>query len=142
MFSRRDVMLSAAMASIAMPFVAKSGFAQDAWPTREIHAVCGFPPGSGADIFVRFYAKKLQDALGKTVIVENKTGAFGNIATEYLAKSKPDGYTIGIMPGSSFLAAAASLFKKLPFDPVNDFDHITLSSKLPFLLCVSGEGPF
>ena len=90
---------------------------------------------------MRWYAKKLQDALGKTVIVENKTGAFGNIATEYLAKAKPDGYTIGIMPGSSFLAAASSLFTKLPFDPVNDFDHITTLSKLPFLLCVSGEAP-
>ena len=142
MLSRRELLRSAAVASIAMPYISNGAFAQDAYPAREIHAVCGFPPGSGADIFVRFYGKKLQDALGKTVIVENKTGAFGNIATEYLAKAKPDGYTIGIMPGSSFLAAAASLFTKLPFDPVNDFEHIATLSKLPFLLCVSGEGPF
>jgi tripartite-type tricarboxylate transporter receptor subunit TctC len=112
-----------------------------AWPAREIHAICGFPPGSGADVFVRFYAKQLQDRIGKTVIVENKVGAFGNISTEYLARSKPDGYTVGIMPGSSFLAAAAALFKKLPFDPVNDFDHITILSKLPFVLLVSGDSP-
>ncbi len=142
MLSRRELIRSAAAASLAMPYLSNGAFADDAWPAREIHAVCGFPPGSGADIFVRWYAKKLQDSLGKTVIVENKVGAFGNIATEYLAKSKPDGYTVGIMPGSSFLAAASSLFKKLPFDPVNDFDHITTLSKLPFLLCVAGEGPF
>ena len=142
MLSRRKLIQSAAAASVAMPYLSRGAFAQEVYPSKEIHAVCGFPPGSGADIFVRFYAKKLQDALGKTVIVENKTGAFGNIATEDLAKSKPDGYTIGIMPGSSFLAAAASLFTKLPFDPVNDFEHVTTLSKLPFLLCVSGEGPF
>jgi tripartite-type tricarboxylate transporter receptor subunit TctC len=141
MLSRR-VLLQSAAASVAMPYLSGGAFAQEVYPSKEVHAVCGFPPGSGADIFVRFYGKKLQDTLGKTVIVENKTGAFGNIATEYLAKSKPDGYTIGIMPGSSFLAAAASLFTKLPFDPVNDFEHITTLSKLPFILCVSGEGPF
>jgi tripartite-type tricarboxylate transporter receptor subunit TctC len=83
----------------------------------------------------------LQERLGKTVIVENKVGAAGNIATEYIARSKPDGYTIGIMPGSSLLAAASSLFKKLPFDPLNDFDHITTLSKLPFVLIVSGDSP-
>lgn len=142
MLSRRDLLRTAAVASVAMPYIGNSAFADDAWPAREVHAVCGFPPGSGADIFVRFYAKKLQDALGKTVIVENKTGAFGNIATEYLSKAKPDGYTLGIMPGSSFLAAAASLFTKLPFDPINGFEHISLLSELPFLLVVSGDGPF
>jgi tripartite-type tricarboxylate transporter receptor subunit TctC len=142
MLSRRDVLQSAALAGLAMPFVARSAFTQDAWPSREIHAVCGFPPGTGADIFVRFYAKKLQDVAGQTVIVENKTGAFGNIATEFVAKSKPDGYTIAIMPGSSFLAAAPSLFKKLSFDPVNDFEHVTTLSKLPFILAVSGDSPY
>jgi tripartite-type tricarboxylate transporter receptor subunit TctC len=142
MLSRRELLRSAALASVATPFVARNSFAQDVWPSREIHAICGFPPGSGADIFVRFYAKKLQDVAGKTVIVENKTGAFGAIASEYVAKSKPDGYTVFIAPGSSFLAAAPSLFKKLPFDPVNDFEHVTTLSKLPFLLVVSGESPY
>ena len=91
---------------------------------------------------MRFYGKLLQDRVGKTVIVENKAGAFGNIATEYVAKSKPDGYTLFIAPGSSFLAAAPQLFKKLPFDPVNDFEHITTLSKLPFLLVVPGDSPY
>jgi tripartite-type tricarboxylate transporter receptor subunit TctC len=125
-----------------MPFVSRGAGAQDAWPSREIHAICGFPPGTGADIFVRFYARKLQDVAGKTVIVENKTGAFGNIASEYVAKSKPDGYTVFIAPGSSFLAASPSLFKKLPFDPVNDFEHVTTLAKLPFILVVSGDSPY
>jgi tripartite-type tricarboxylate transporter receptor subunit TctC len=142
MLSRRDLLRSAAAASVAMPYISNGAFAQDAWPQRDIHSICGFPPGTGADIFVRFYGKALQDRLGKTVITENKVGAFGNIATEYVAKSKPDGYTLYIAPGSSFLAAAASLFKKLPFDPVNDFEHVTTLSKLPFILIVSADSPY
>jgi tripartite-type tricarboxylate transporter receptor subunit TctC len=125
-----------------MPYLSKAASAEDAWPTREIHSICGFPPGSGADIFVRFYGKKLEDKLGKSIITENKAGAFGNISTEYVARSKPDGYTLFIAPGSSFLAAAPSLFKKLAFDPVNDFEHVTTLSKLPFILIVSGDSPY
>ena len=106
--SRRALLQYAALASVAMPYLSKTASADDAWPTREIHSICGFPPGSGADIFVRYYGKKLEDKLGKSVITENKAGAFGNISTEYVARSKPDGYTLFIAPGSSFLAAAPS----------------------------------
>jgi tripartite-type tricarboxylate transporter receptor subunit TctC len=140
--SRRALLQYAALASVVMPYLSKPAAADDAWPARELHSICGFPPGSGADVFVRFYGKKLEDKLGKTVIIENKAGAFGNIATEYVARSKPDGYTLFIAPGSSFLAAAPSLFKKLAFDPVNDFEHVTTLSKLPFILIVSGDSPY
>lgn len=142
MLSRRDMLCSAAAASLALPSISRGAFADDAWPAREIHSICGFPPGSGADVFVRFYNKKLEDMIGKTIITENKVGAFGNIATEYVARSKPDGYTLFVAPGSSFLAAAPSLFKKLPFDPVNDFEHVTTLSKLPFILVVAGDSPY
>ncbi len=140
--SRRTLLQYAALASMTMPCLSKAAWADDAWPARELHSICGFPPGSGADVFVRFYGKKLEDKLGKTVITENKVGAFGNIATEYVARSKPDGYTVFIAPGSSFLAAAPSLFKKLSFDPINDFEHVTTLSKLPFILIVSGDSPY
>jgi len=142
MLSRRNFLRSAAAASAALPSFSGDAFAQETWPARDIHAICGFPPGTGADIFVRFYAKQLQDRVGKTVLTENKVGAFGNIATEYVARSKPDGYTIYIAPGSSFLAAAPALFKKLAFDPVNDFEHVTTLAKLPFLLIVATDGPY
>src|SRR5262249_486883 len=128
MLSRRALFRSAALGSVAMPYVSRAAFAEDAWPSKEIHSICGFPPGTGADVFVRFYGRKLEEKLGKTIITENKAGAFGNIATEYVARSKPDGYTLFIAPGSSFLAAAPSLFKKLAFDPVNDFEHVTTLS--------------
>ena len=65
MLSRRALLQSAALASVAMPYLPKTASADDAWPAREIHSICGFPPGSGADVFVRFYSKKLEDKLGK-----------------------------------------------------------------------------
>jgi tripartite-type tricarboxylate transporter receptor subunit TctC len=130
------------VASATLPLASTGLFAQEAYPSRDIHAICMFPPGTGADIFVRFYGTKLQAAAGKTVVVENRVGAFGNIATEYVARSRPDGYTVFIAPGSSVLAAAPSLFKKLNFDPINDFEHVTTLAKIPFILLVSGKGPY
>ena len=102
MLSRRALLQCAASASVAIPYLSKTASADDGWPAREIHSICGFPAGSGADVFVRFYSKKLEDKLGKTIIIENKVGAFGNIATEYVARSKPDGYTLFVAPGSCF----------------------------------------
>jgi tripartite-type tricarboxylate transporter receptor subunit TctC len=142
MYSRRDLLRSAALASAALPLASTDIFAQDDYPSRDFHAICMFPPGTGADIFVRFYGSKLQQISGKTVIVENKVGAFGNIATEYVAKSKPDGYTVFIAPGSSVLAAAPSLFKQLAFNPMTDFEHVTTLAKLPFVLLVAGNSKY
>ena len=140
MLSRRRMLMSSLGAAVAAPALSRGTFAQDAWPSREIHSICMFPPGSGADILVRFYAKKLQDAVGKTVIVENKVGSFGNIANEYVARSRPDGYTIYIAP-ANLLAIAPHLYTKLNYDPINDFDHITTLFKIPFVLTVAGDSP-
>ena len=70
-----------------------------AYPSQDIRLICAFPPGSGADVLVRYFAEKLRPIAGRTVIVENKSGAGGNIATEYVARAKPDGYTIYVHAG-------------------------------------------
>jgi tripartite-type tricarboxylate transporter receptor subunit TctC len=114
------------------------GRAQD-YPAREIYSVVNFGPGSGMDIMIRYYSAKLAELAGKSVIVVNKPGAQGNIATEYLVRSKPDGYTIMITPASATLAAAASLFKKLPFDPAKDIQPVVLLAKLGFVIAVDGK---
>jgi tripartite-type tricarboxylate transporter receptor subunit TctC len=141
MITRRRVLQSAGGAILAAPFLQRQALAQDAWPSREIHAICGTPPGSGADTIVRFYARKLQEISGRTIVVENKPGAFGNIATEYVSKSRPDGYTLFIAPSSSYLGASPSLFKKLAFDPVNDFEHVAPLLKNTWILAVAGDSP-
>jgi tripartite-type tricarboxylate transporter receptor subunit TctC len=138
--SRRKV-LELGGAAICGSMLPGPALSQDAWPSRDIRTICPFPPGTGADIVVRYYAKVLQDNVGKTVIVENKPGAFGNIATEAIARSKPDGYTVGIMP-SSAIAAAPALFKKVPYDPVNDFEQVATLMRVPWFLIVSPKSPY
>lgn len=136
-FARRTGLLLAACVAL-MPLAAT---AQD-FPTREIRAICPFGPGTGADIVVRYYAQKLSELSGKTVITENRAGAQGLVATEAVAKSKPDGYTIAITPASSTLAAAAHLYKKLPFDPVKDFEPVATISTLSFALVTDPKKGF
>jgi len=114
--------------------------AQD-YPIKEITTVCPFAAGTGADITVRYFSAKLSDVFGKPVIVLNKAGATGNIASETVAKAKPDGYTISITPASSTMAAAPHLYKKLPFDPVKDFTPVTTLASLPFVLIVDAKKP-
>jgi tripartite-type tricarboxylate transporter receptor subunit TctC len=144
MISRRGIVQSGVGGLLASALGPVTAFGQSAanYPDKPIHSICMFPPGSGADVTVRFFAKKLSEVAGKPVVVENRAGAFGNIASEAVARAKPDGYTIYIAPGSSVLAAAKHLFNKLPFDPVNDFEHVTTLARLPFLLLVRGDSPY
>jgi tripartite-type tricarboxylate transporter receptor subunit TctC len=128
--------LIAACVSVISPVAV----AQD-YPAKAIYTICPFGPGTGADILVRFFAAKLSDQLGKPVVVENKVGAQGNIATETVAKAKPDGYTIAITPGSSTLAMAPHIFKKLSFDPVKDFTPVAPISTLSFAMVVDAKKP-
>jgi tripartite-type tricarboxylate transporter receptor subunit TctC len=111
------------------------------YPAREIRSLCNFAPGSGADILVRFYSDKLSKLAGKPVIVENKPGANGAIATADLARSKPDGHSIMITPASSTIAAAPYLFKNLPFDTTRDFTAVTTIATLSFVLMVDASKP-
>ena len=114
--------------------------AQD-YPSREIRSLCNYAPGSGADIIVRFYSDRLAKLSGKPVIVENKVGAQGALATDALAKSKPDGYTILITPASSTIASAPYLFKSLPFDAEKDFAAVTTIASLSFVIMVDAARP-
>lgn len=114
--------------------------AQD-YPAREIHAICAYAAGSGADILVRYYSDRLSKLAGKPVIVENKVGAQGLVGTEFAARARNDGYTILITPASANLAAAPHLFKKLPYDPVKDFTPVAPILRLNFVVAVDGKSP-
>jgi len=120
--------------------VTTKSVAQD-YPARDIRSVCNFAAGSGADIVVRYYSDALSKLAGKPVIVENKPGAQGLLATDFVAKSRPDGYTLMITPASSTLAIAPHMFKKLPFDPVKDFEPVTTLLTLSFTVAVDAAGP-
>ena len=143
MLNRRDLLLSGFATTGTSLAASGETFAQAAdYPTEVVHAICPFAPGSGADVKVRFYLNALAQKLNKTMVVDNRAGAQGLIATEQAARAKPDGHTLFIAPSSAMLAAAPSLYKNLRFDPMKDFEHITTLSSSAFVLLVSGSSPF
>jgi tripartite-type tricarboxylate transporter receptor subunit TctC len=109
-----------------------------AYPSQDLHFVVGFAAGSGPDTIARFLSEKVRARLGRPVIVENKVGAVGNIASEYVARAKPDGYTIYITGGTA-LAASAHLFKNQPINVATAFDTVAILSKQPTLLVVGAN---
>lgn len=114
--------------------------AQSTYPERAIHVLVGFPPGSGADILARYFSRKLSEAAGKPVIVENKPGATSNIALGLLSKAKPDGYTM-LYSANSNMAGSRFLFKDLPFDTVRDFVPVAQLSQTTFITVVAPTSP-
>lgn len=97
-----------------------------AWPDQPIKIVVPFTPGTGPDIIARFVAERLSPKLGQPVVVENVTGASGNIGSQQVARAKPDGHTL--MSSVNTLVMNASLFKTLPYDPVADFAPLGLAA--------------
>src|SRR3974390_1124387 len=112
------------LAALLVLLMHEQSWAQSAYPNRPVHIVVGFPAGTAPDISARILAAKSAESWGVPVTVENVTGAGRNIATERVAKSPPDGYTL-LMGGNSALVVSPSLYEKLPYDPVKDFALIS-----------------
>ena len=113
--------------------------AQDSYPERAVRILVGFPSGGPPDIAARLLADRFAEAWGKPVVVENVTGAGGNIAIDRAAKAVPDGYTL--VMASSAITINPSLFKKLSYDPVKDLAPISLAVFTPSILVVNNEVP-
>ena len=107
---------------------------------RPIRLIVPFAPGSGTDVAARLLATTLSESIKRPIVIENKPGALATIGTDAAAKSPPDGHTL-VATGSTALAAAPSLFKKLPYDPVADFAPVYLLATAPLALFVSSESP-
>ena len=116
-----------AVALVSTTFAAQA----QGYPNRPIRMLVGFPPGGSTDLSARLLANKLTQALGQSVVVENRAGASGNIASEAVARAAPDGYTL-MMAATSFAAAPAFL-DKLGWDPVKDFTPVSLVATVPIL---------
>lgn len=116
--------------------------AQSAWPSRgPIRLVAQFPPGGLVDTVSRMMAPHLSQALGQTVVVENRAGAGGLIGTDYVSKQPADGYTLLVSHASVHIYATATR-KVMPFDPVNDFSHMGMLVEAPMVLLVRAQSPF
>jgi len=137
--SRRNVfktLLACTLAVTAIPAIA----AADTYPSRPIAMVVGFPPGGSNDIVARIIAPELEKALGVPVVVENKPGANATIGTEYVARSKPDGYTITLGSVSPLLLSYYA-YPNLPYDPFVDLTGVTTVASTPELLAINPDVP-
>lgn len=123
------------LACIALPLAAAAQPA--AYPSKPIRLIVPYPPGGPLDTAARALADRVKDSLG-TIVVENRAGAGGNIGVDQLAKSAPDGYTIGIGAVATH-AINPWLFAKLPYDPIKDFTPITLIAHVPNVLVMPPE---
>jgi tripartite-type tricarboxylate transporter receptor subunit TctC len=110
------------------------------YPRRQIRLVVPFPPGGPNDIIGRVFAHKMQELLGQPVIIDNRSGAGGVLGTDNVAKSEPDGYTIGISSAGA-LAISTALQEKSLYDPLKDLAPVTLVAKVPELLVASTTLP-
>ena len=123
----------------ALLMAASFGAAAQAYPTKPIRIVASYPPGGTNDFVARSVGQKLSEMLGQQVLVDNRSGAGGNIGADSVAKAAPDGYTLFMAAGAH--ALAPSLYKKLSYDLVRDFAHISIASQAAFVLVVNPSIP-
>jgi tripartite-type tricarboxylate transporter receptor subunit TctC len=133
---RRRTLL--ALPALALPAAARA----QAWPNRQpIRLIAGFPAGGLADAIGRLFAAPLGEALGTSIVVENRAGASGTIGADAVAKSAPDGLTLAVSHAIPF-GFAPGVLPTMPYDPVTDFTHLAMLAEAPTVTVVLGRSPF
>ncbi|BEP37610.1 tripartite tricarboxylate transporter substrate binding protein [Variovorax sp. V59] len=138
--TRRHILnagLGLGLAGLA-PLAARA--ADDKYPSRPITLVVPFPPGGSVDIMARQYSEPLSSALGVPIVVENRAGAGGSVASQMVARAKPDGYTLVVSSQSSHLANPLTQ-PKVGYDPIKDFENIAILGRQPNALVVHSSLP-
>jgi tripartite-type tricarboxylate transporter receptor subunit TctC len=113
--------------------------AAETWPTRPVRIVVPFAPGGGLDILARLLGQKFGESLKQTIVIDNRTGAGGNIGAEIVAKAAADGHTLLLT--STSLAVNATLYPKLAYDARRDFAAVSLIASVPLVLVANASGP-
>jgi len=127
-------------AAVAATVAPQSAFAQGNYPAKPINIVVGSAPGGSNDLFARAIGKKLTEAWGQPVIVDNKAAAQGLVANTYVAKAAPDGYTLVVL--SSTFTTSAAIMNTLQYDPIKSFAPVAMLAKGPLLFTVSNTTPY
>src|SRR5579863_1881856 len=138
-FTRRSI-LSAATMLAGAPAVIAPARAQSDYPTRPIHIVVGFAAGGGNDIFARLVGAKLSEILHQPVVIENRPGAGGRIAPEYVIHQPADGYTLFVGP-SGAMAVAAAIYPDLKYSPTKSFVPLAMIANFPLIMVISADNP-
>jgi len=123
-------------AALTLPSLAQ---AQDVWPARSVRIIVPYAAGGGTDVTTRAIAEQLTARFGRSFVVENRPGANGIVGTEAVARSAPDGYTLGAQTSTHIMARQLG---PLPYDPVTDFILISLTARYPLVIMVSARAPF
>ena len=137
LLTRRSLVGGLAFA-VALASLATSVLAQDNWPNRPVRMVVPFPAGGSTDIVARAIAQHLGGVFNQQFVVDNRSGAAGNIGTDVIAKSTPDGYTIGLST-SGPLANNKSLYQSMPYDSDKDLTPIALVGEIPLIIATSSS---
>jgi tripartite-type tricarboxylate transporter receptor subunit TctC len=130
---------SARLAALILLCAAGGAWAQS-YPTKPIRIVVGFPPGGGNDIIARMVGAKMQESWGQPVVIDNKPGANSIIASEFVAKSAADGYTL-LVNATGGMSVNPVLYQKLPYDSLRDFVPISMVGSFPLVLVVNPSVP-
>ena len=134
----RRALLAAAAGSALGPFALPTRAAS--WATKPVRIVVPYPPGGSSDIIARLISQPLSEALGQPVVIENRAGANGNLGTDAVAKSAPDGHTL-LLCDVGALAITGSVYTKLPFDPSRHLTGVTMLAYSPHMLVVHPSVP-
>lgn len=133
-------LLGTLIIAVASVLGASGVLAQASYPNKPIKFIAPFPPGGASDVITRLISQKLAESLGQPVTVENRSGAAGNIGTEFAARQPADGYTL-LLGNSATFATNPNLYKRLPFDPITDFAPVTLVATAGSILVVHPSVP-
>ena len=135
----KKIIMSAVCCTLALAAAPFAAAQSDNYPTKPLRMISPFPPGGSVDTVARLVGAKLGENLGQQVIIDNRSGASGNIGTEMAARAAPDGYTLVI--NTLPLVTNGYLFGRVPYDVVNDFAPISLLSSSPSMLAVHPSVP-
>ncbi|MFY8117518.1 MAG: Bug family tripartite tricarboxylate transporter substrate binding protein [Roseateles sp.] len=131
--SLRRAVLMLGVAALALPVMAADKSAASNWPQRNLTWIVPFPAGSATDQMARVLAEQVSKAAGQAIVVDNKPGANGTLGTAHAAKAAADGYSF-LIATSTTHAANASLYRRLPYDPIKDFTPVSRLAEIPFVM--------
>ena len=140
MEARAQQAVQLVVVAVACSVTAAATAQTQTYPTKPIRVVVPMVAGGAVDTLARILGKELTDSLGKTIVVENRAGANGNIGADVVAKATPDGYTL-LIPDMSTLTTGPALYSALPFDPLKDFAPITMLISSPYGLATTPTLP-
>jgi len=136
---KKHLALAFCLIAASLANAGAAAVAAETWPVRPVKLIVGFAPGGPTDLFARLIAQKLTEQTGKNFFIENVGGAGGNIGAGRAAQSPPDGYTLLVTGGN--LTNNPYLYSSVPYDPLKDFDPVTVGAATPVVLAINPSVP-